>query len=207
MFGWGLFFIKKQRRGALKKIASGQGTRPFLSRLPKVPIGQPCFTTINSASYLFNFQPSDQIIFLRHSSRLDHESNQKQTTRSEPRSDYYIRQSSPTRPPNQTIRLSDHHLQSRPPVQLTTPDHSKPALTAQLPISTAYPTSCNGTGQVHSLWVGSRGVYRALDEPCKAYFPHTFGLKFPDFFRLYLTVVRLVSGVPWAGKGLPFPFS
>ena len=59
MFGWGLFFIKKQRRGALKKIASGQGTRPFLSRLPKVPIGQPCFTTINSASYLFNFQPSD----------------------------------------------------------------------------------------------------------------------------------------------------
>ena len=59
MFGWGLFFIKKQRRGAFKKIASGQGTRPFRGRLLKVPIGQPCFTTINSASYLFNFQPSD----------------------------------------------------------------------------------------------------------------------------------------------------
>ena len=58
-FGWGLFFIKKQRRGALKKIAPGQGTRPFLSRLLKVPVGQPCFTTINSAPYLFNFQPSD----------------------------------------------------------------------------------------------------------------------------------------------------
>lgn len=60
MFGWGLFFfIKKQRRGALKKIAPGRGTRPFLSRLLKVPVGQPCFTTINSAPYLFNFQPSD----------------------------------------------------------------------------------------------------------------------------------------------------
>ena len=58
-----------------------------------------------------------------------------------------------------------------------------------------------------SLWVGSRAVYRALDEPCKAYFPQTFGLKFPDFFRLNLSLLSLASGVPWAGKGLPFPFS
>ena len=50
---------------------------------------------------------------------------------------------------------------------------------------------------MHSLWVGSRGVYKALDEPCKAYFPHTFGLKTPEFFfRLNLIVVRLVSGFP-----------
>ena len=54
-------------------------------------------------------------------------------------------------------------------------------------------------------WV--KGVYRALEEPCKAYFPHMFGLKLPDFFRLNLILVRLASGVPWAGKGLPFPFS
>ena len=60
---------------------------------------------------------------------------------------------------------------------------------------------------MHSLWVGSRRVYRALDEPCKAYFPHTFGLIFPDFFFGGLTIVRLVSGVPRAGKGLPCPFS
>ena len=34
-----------------------------------------------------------------------------------------------------------------------------------------------------AFFVGwARRVYRALDEPCKAYFPHTFGLKFPDFF-------------------------
>ena len=34
MFGLVFFFFKKKkrRRGALKKIASGQGTRPFLSR-------------------------------------------------------------------------------------------------------------------------------------------------------------------------------
>ena len=60
---------------------------------------------------------------------------------------------------------------------------------------------------MHSLWVESRGVYRALDEPCKAYFPHDFGLTFPDFFFGGLTIVRLVSGVARAGKGLPCPFS
>ena len=60
---------------------------------------------------------------------------------------------------------------------------------------------------MHSLWVGSGGgIYRALDEPCKAYFPHTFGLKFPHFFRLNITLVSLANWVPWAGKGLPFPF-
>ena len=56
-------------------------------------------------------------------------------------------------------------------------------------------------------WGQGRLTYRALDEPCKAYYPHTFGLKSHDFtLRLNLTVDRFVSGVPWAGKGLPFPF-
>ena len=108
---------------------------------------------------------------------------------------------------NQTIRTGLHR-HARQPNQITSPDHRPPSLTNQLPISTEYPTSWTGTGQVHSLWVGSRGVYRALDEPCKAYFPHTFGLKTAEFFfRLNLIVVRLVSGVPRAGKGLPCPFS
>ena len=96
---------------------------------------------------------------------------------------------------------SDHPISRPPPTNQTTDHH--------LPIRTAYPASWNGTGQVHSLWVGSRGgVYRALDELCKAYFPHTFGLTFRTFFRfnLNLIVVRLASGVPWAGKGLPFLF-
>ena len=115
-----------------------------------------------------------------------------------------LRSDHQTQSPNyQSIRSGRFH-QARPP---------KPTrllyLTTQLQISTAHPIFRSCTGQVHSLWVGSRGVYRALDEPCKAYFPHTFGLKFPDFLfdRLNLTVVRLVSGVPRVGKGLPFPFS
>ena len=100
--------------------------------------------------------------------------------------------------PQQTIVRPDHH-QIRPSEQTSTAtsDHRPPSLTTQLPISTEYPTSWTGTGQVHSLWVGSRGVYKALDEPCKAYFPHTFGLKTSEFFfRLNLIVVRLVSGFP-----------
>ena len=89
--------------------------------------------------------------------------------------------SAPDQTTTQTIR-SDQHRHTRQPDRITPPDHRPPSLTTQLPISTAYPTSGNDTGQVHFLWVGSRGVYRALDEPCKAYFPHTFGLNFPDFF-------------------------
>ena len=100
--------------------------------------------------------------------------------------------------PQQTIVRPDHH-QIRPSEQTSTAtsDHRPSSLTTQLPISTEYPTSWTGTGQVHSVWVGSRGVYKALDEPCKAYFPHTFGLKTSEFFfRLNLIVVRLVSGFP-----------
>ena len=129
-----------------------------------------------------------------------------QTIRSQLRSDHHIwipqQTIVTTWPPNQTIRYYPHRS-SRPPVQITLPDHRTASLTAQLAISTAYPASWNGTGQVHSLWVGSRGVYRALDEPCKAYFPHTFGLKFSDFFPLYLIVVRLASGVPGLVRASP----
>ena len=52
-------------------------------------------------------------------------------------------------------------------------------------------------------WV--KGVHRALDEPCKAFFPHTFGLTFSEYFWLNLTVVRLAREFPWACKGLPYP--
>ena len=153
---------------------------------------------------LFNFQPSsrpEQTIFHVHNYRLECQTlsvylsdpraqirpphqpgdpSRNQTTTSEchtksvhpagPAPDQ-TRQITPAPPPHQTTR-SD-----RPQ-----PDHRPPSSTIQLLISKAHPIYWNGTGQVHSLWVGSRGVYRALDEPCKAYFPHTFGLKFPDFF-------------------------
>ena len=122
--------------------------------------------------------------------------------------DHQTRLSDHPRPSQPTLdQTTTDPRQTRPPNQITPPDHRPPALTTRPPISTAYQTLWTGTGQVHSLWVGTRGVYRALDEPCKAYFPHTFGLKFPDFFRLNLSLLSLASGVPWAGKGLPFPFS
>ena len=172
MFGWGLFLSKSSVVVPWKKLLLVRVLDPSLVV---------CWKSLLGSHVLL--QLTQLLIFSIFSRQTrSSSSGTAPATRSEPRSDYYTRPSSPTRPPNQTIRSSDHHLQSRPPVQLTTPDHSKPALTAQLPISTAYPTSWNGTGQVHSLWVGSRGVYRALDEPCKAHFPHTFGLKFPDFF-------------------------
>ena len=45
-----------------------------------------------------------------------------------------------------------------------------------------------------------RLIYKAMDEPYKTYFPHTFGLKSLEFlFRLYLIVVRAAS--------LPYPFT
>ena len=53
-------------------------------------------------------------------------------------------------------------------------------------------------------WV--KGVYRALDEPCKAYFQHTFGQKFPGFFRLNLIVVRLASRFPGLVRASPALF-
>ena len=129
-----------------------------------------CFL-LRSSSFQFSAQPTDSTIFLRQTCLSD------QSIRSAP--DQTSTRDHQIRPQHQTIR-SDRH--TRPPDQITPPDHRPPSLTTQLPIITAYPTSWNGTGQVHSLWVGWRGVYRALDEPCKAYFPHTFGLNFPDFF-------------------------
>ena len=52
-----------------------------------------------------------------------------------------------------------------------------------------------------------RLICKALDEPYKTYFPHTFGLKSLDFlFWFYLIVGRVASGVPWAIKGLPYRF-
>ena len=169
---------------------------------------------------LFNFQPSsrpEQTIFHVHNYRLD-----CQTSLSDPRaqirpphqpgnpsrnqtitSEFH---SKPVHPAGQQIRPApctatpNHQIRSAPP------DHRPPSSTIQLLISTAHPVYWNGTGQVHSLWVGSRGVYRALDEPCKAYFPHTFGLKFPDFFRLNLIVVRLASGLPRLVRASPSLF-
>ena len=99
----------------------------------------------------------------------------------------------------QTTQPGQHSLS----VSLTLPQYTQPP-----------PSGCHYqllvTGKVHSLCVGSyeRLICNALDESYKTYFKHTFGLKSLDFlFRLYLIVVRVASGVPWAGKfpRTPFP--
>ena len=83
------------------------------------------FTTINSACYLFNFQPSDQTIFLRQTSRLDHDTSPSdhRTRQSDQRSSYssliHNRTSS-----DPTIK-SDH--QNRPPPSNQTTRSDQPA--------------------------------------------------------------------------------
>ena len=163
------------------------------------------FTIIYSAFYLFNFQPIDPTIGSQTSSQLQiKEENQSirsalnQTTTP----DHQIRpQIRPLalRPPNQTIRSE------RQTTGPQTTDHHPCLLSFQ----SAQLTQSLEMLQVRCsiLWVGTREVYRALDEPYKAYIPSTFGLQFPDFFRLNLTVVRSVRGVPRASKSLPCPFS
>ena len=199
-----IFFLRFSLRSSLKRL-------------------EPYHYYFLSLRHLSNFQPSDQTIFLGQASRLGHEtrphqqpirwSAPDQTTTSDNRTSlrsnhtmHQLPHQTIVRPDhqNQPIR-SDHHRHTRPPDQISPTDYH--SSTAPLQMSTAHPTSWTGTGQVHCLWVGYRGVYRALDEPCKAYFPHTFGLKFSDiFFRLNLTVVRLVSGCPGLVRASPSLF-
>ena len=85
---------------------------------------------------------------------------------------------------------------------------------SQHPISTVHPASTSQdaivsyVSQVKTILCGlghGRLIYKALDDS-KAYFPYTFGLKFLEFlFRLYLIIVRVASGVPWAVKSLDYP--
>ena len=101
--------------------------------------------------------------------------------------------------------------QTTQPDQLPVTDHpARPASSHEHPASTGQDAIVRYLSQVTSILCGlghGRLIYKALDEPCKAYFSHTFGLKSLDFlFRLYLIVVRVASGVPWAVKRLPYPF-
>ena len=146
---------------------------------------------------LFNFQPSsrpEQTIFHVHNYRLDCQT--LSVYLSDPRAQIRAPHQAGDPSRNQTITSEFHSKPTDPAGHQIRPDRSDlrhrhtdrptrpqaPSSTIQLLIGTAHPIYWNGTGQVHSLWVGSRAVCRALDEPCKAYFPHTFGLKFPDFF-------------------------
>ena len=89
-----------------------------------------------------------------------------------------------TRPPNQTTIRSDRHGHTRLQDQMSPPDYCpwllsfKSAQYTRL-LSTPNLLKWYRFGTFVVGWVKG-GVYRALDEACKAYYSHTFGLKHPD---------------------------
>ena len=132
----------------------------------------------------FQFLASDHTIFLRKTSRVDHQTRQDlHNSQSDPPQ---IRQPYPSTTPdhpqtqqtNQTTRTDRQH-HTRPPDQIIQADNH-PWL---LSFKSAHHNQSLGMVHVRCIpyGLGQGGVYRALDEPCKAYFPHIFGLKFPDF--------------------------
>ena len=119
----------------------------------------------------------------------------------------------PARPSSSHKRPSQARFLSRTtqPGQLPLKFLSQQHITTVHPASTGQDAIVSYVSQVRTILCvlgHGRLIYKALDEPYKANFPHTFGLKSLDFlFRLYLIVGRVASGVPWAVKGLPYPFS
>ena len=141
--------------------------------------------------------------------RLDQPSFLPQTTQPNqlPLTDHPARPFSSPRPPNQASFLSQSTQIDQHPLKFISQQH----ITTVRPASTGQDAIVNYVSQVRSfLCVLGHGslIYKVLDEPYKAYFPHTLGLQSLDFlFRLYLIVIKVASGVSWAGEGLPYPFS
>ena len=139
-------------------------------------------------------------------SRSPHQTNTpQQSTRSAPdqttKSEYQTRPSSdPT-----TIRPSDRHHHTRPPDQII-PTDKHPWL-----------VGFKSAQQHKSLWMvqvrcipcglGQGGYIELWMNLAKHTFHTLSAWSFRTLFRLNLTVVRLASGAPRAGKGLPCPFS
>ena len=175
---------------------------------------EPRFTTINSASYLFNFQPSDQTIFLRHTSRLEHETSllDHHTRQSDHKPDQTTTYEYTTdHRPDPTTKL-DHQITPPQPIQTTSSDHPT------RPQDTILDYSASNQHSIPTLlkWYRSGAFFVGLGrggyiELWMNFAKHTFHTRstwsFRTLFRLKLIVVRLACGVPWAGKGLPFPFS
>ena len=87
------------------------------------------------------------------------------------------------------------------PLEETGSQPARPASSHKHPGSTGQDAIVSYVSQVRTILCG-------LGHGSLIHFPHTFGLKSLDFlFLLYLIVGREASGVPWAGKGLHYPFS
>ena len=109
------------------------------------------------------------------------------------------------RPSSDPITKSDHQIPPAPPNQTIGSDHPTRAHTSILDC-TAQPIYWNGTGQVHSLWVGSRGYIELWRNLAKHTFHTRSAWSFGTFFRLNLIVVRLVSGFPGLVRASPSLF-
>ena len=137
-----------------------------------------CFL-LRSSSFQFSAQPTDSTIFLRQTCLSD------QSIRSAP--DQTTTRDHQIRPPHQT---TDHHPWL---LSFQSSQHTQPLEMVQV---RCIPYGL-GEGGYIELWMNLA--------------KHTFHTPsawiFRTFFRLNLTVVRLASGVPRAGKVLPCPFS
>ena len=99
------------------------------------------------------------------------------------------------------------HRQTRPPNQTTRTD--QPTRQQTTILQTEQHTQLLEMVQVRCFLYGlGQGGYIELWMNLAKHTFHTLSAwSFRTFFRLNLTLFSLASGVPWAGKGLPFPFS
>ena len=125
------------------------------------------------------------------------------------------------RPPHsntqETIIRPDHPIRpSDQQITTATPDHqtrSHHRATGRYPwllsFQSAQQTQPLEMVQVRCILYGlGRGGYIELWMNLAKHTFHTRSAwSFRNFFWLNLIVVRLASGFPWAGKGLPYPFS
>ena len=124
------------------------------------------------------------------------------------------------RPPHpntqQTIIRSDHQIRPSDHTTTATLDHQfrSPHQTTGhhpwlLSLQSAQQTQPLEMVQVRCILYGlGRGGYIELWMNLAKHTFHTRSAwSFRNFFWLNLIVVRLASGFPWAGKGLPYPFS
>ena len=174
---------------------------------------EPCFTTINSAFYLFNFQPSDQIIFLKHTFRLHQETSlpDHHTRQSDHKPDQtttYEYHNRPSSRPDHPIRPSDHTTTANPDHQFRSPHQTTGHHPWLLSFQSAQHTQPLEMVQVRCILYGlGRGWYIELWMNLAKHTFHTRSAgSFRTLFRLKLIVVRLASGFPGLVRASPSLF-
>ena len=166
---------------------------------------EPCFTTINTDSYVWIFSRQTRPSSL---------TPVRQTTATDNQIRTQIRPLHPNT--QQTIIRSDHQIRPSDHTTTATLDHqfrSPHQTTGHHPwlLSFQSEQQTQPLEMVHVrciLYGLGRGGYIELWMNLAKHTFHTRSAwSFRTFFRLNLIVVRLARGFPWAGKDLPYPFS